>query len=331
MKPLLSVRNLSIYFNTSKGLCPAVENLDLEVHEGEILSIVGESGSGKSVSMLALLRLLGTNTKITMDSCEFGGKNWMNISNQDMMRFIGENVGMIFQEPFTSLNPSFTVGWQIAEKLKLYKKLRGKELKKAVIDLLEQVGITDPELRYSSFPHQLSGGMNQRAMIAMAISCKPKLLIADEPTTALDVTIQGQILDLLLDLQKEYSLGLILITHDMGVVHEMADRVVVLYAGRKVEENTKRHIFDTPTHPYTKGLLDSLPERNSAKRLLSIKGNMPNIYLRPSGCIFHPRCNYQDTICVSTMPQEIPVRNGVCSCHHPLNIDQDNSSPSELK
>jgi len=319
--PLLTVRGLNVQFDTARGFVPAVENFDLNLNDGERLCIVGESGSGKSVAMLALLNLLPKSARVTVESCKYGDIDWKTIPNKEKERLIGKQIGMIFQEPFTSLNPCFTVGWQISEKLKLHQGLSGKNLKNEVINLLEQVGITDPEHRLNSFPHQLSGGMNQRVMIAMAVACKPRLLIADEPTTALDVTIQGQILDLIKRLQKEYGMGLVLITHDMGVVYEMADKVIVLYSGREVEQNTRDRIFSAPAHPYTKGLLDSLPERSIEGKLSSIPGSIPNIHEKPNGCIFHPRCNICQEVCTVKNPPHVTVGTGFCYCHFPLAQD----------
>src|SRR6266851_3507440 len=272
---LLEIENLSVDFPTVAGVMRAVDGVSLRLEEGEVLGIVGESGSGKSVTMLALMGLVAYPGEIRADRLAFAGKDLLSLSPGDRRRLVGKDLAMIFQEPTTSLNPCFTIGFQLQE------------------TLLVQVGIPAPESRLHAFPHQLSGGMNQRVMIAMAIACNPRLLIADEPTTALDVTIQAQILDLLLKLQRERGMALILITHNMGVVAETAQRVSVMYAGQVVEERSAAALFAAPQHPYTAALLAALPERSTGEtRLATIPGVVPGLHDRPVGCLFHPRCLY---------------------------------------
>lgn len=267
---LLEIRNLSVYFETASGPFYAVKGIDITVNNGEILAIVGESGSGKSVSMLAVMGLLPKSAKISADKMMFGNIDLMKLTDHQRRRIIGNEISMIFQEPIASLNPCFTVGYQLEEVLKAHLKLGRKQRIEKIIELFHLVGLTEPERRLKSFPHQLSGGQCQRIMIAMAIACNPKLLIADEPTTALDVTIQKQILDLILDLQKSQNMGVILITHDMGVVAETADRVVVQYKGEKMEEADVLSLFETPKNAYTKALLAALPENAHGNRLVTV-------------------------------------------------------------
>ena len=321
--PLLEIRNLSVDFATSSGQFRAVDGVDVTVDAEEILAIVGESGSGKSVSMLALMGLLPWNATITADQMAFGGQDLRNVGSRRRRKIIGKDMSMIFQEPMSSLNPCFTVGFQVKEALRLHMGLDRAERHKRAIELFEMVGIPAPEQRLNTFPHQMSGGMNQRVMIAMAISCSPKLLIADEPTTALDVTIQAQILDLLTDLQKETGMGLILITHDMGVVAETAERVSVQYAGQKVEEQRVNDLFSTPHHPYTAALLAALPERATTRHLPTIPGVVPGQFDRPEGCLFSPRCKYADEKCRTVPPQPQPPDLGYARCHYPLSADED--------
>ena len=267
---LLEIRNLSVYFETASGPFYAVKGIDITVNNGEILAIVGESGSGKSVSMLAVMGLLPKSAKISADKMMFENIDLMKLTDHQRRRIIGNEISMIFQEPIASLNPCFTVGYQLEEVLNAHLKLGRKQRIEKIIELFHLVGLTEPERRLKSFPHQLSGGQCQRIMIAMAIACNPKLLIADEPTTALDVTIQKQILDLILDLQKSQNMGVILITHDMGVVAETADRVVVQYKGEKMEEADVLSLFETPKNAYTKALLAALPENAHGNRLVTV-------------------------------------------------------------
>ena len=316
---LLEIRNLSVDFSTSGGQFRAVDGVDLTVDKGDILAIVGESGSGKSVSMLAMMGLLPWTATITADVLEFDGIDLRTVTARNRRGLIGKDIAMIFQEPMSSLNPCFTVGFQIKEALRQHLDLSSRERQLRAVELLEQVGIPDPERRLKVFPHQLSGGMNQRVMIAMAIACKPRLLIADEPTTALDVTIQAQILDLLTGLQADGDMALILITHDMGVVAETAERVSVQYAGQKVEEQPVVGLFETPHHPYTSALLDALPERATGRLLPTISGVVPGQFDRPKGCLFAPRCAFADAMCHSTPPTPCGPELGLARCHYPLN------------
>ena len=265
--PLLDVKNLTVSFDTSAGLFHAVKGIDLSVEAREVLAIVGESGSGKSVAMLSVMGLLPRTATVTADRLEFDGRDLLNISPEERRKIIGKDVAMIFQEPMTSLNPCFTVGFQIEEVLRFHLGMDRAARRVRALELLEQVGIPEPAQRIDAFPHQLSGGQNQRVMIAMAIACKPKLLIADEPTTALDVTIQKQILDLLVSLQVSHGMGLIMITHNIGVVAETADRVVVQYKGLKMEEAGVLELFTAPRSPYTRALLAALPENATGDRL----------------------------------------------------------------
>jgi dipeptide transport system ATP-binding protein len=267
---LLDIQNLTVQFETATGWFKAVDGVSLSVEPGEVLAIVGESGSGKSVAMLAVMGLLPWTAKITADKMEFQGRDIQKISAAERRKLIGKDVAMIFQEPVASLNPCFTVGFQIEEVLRLHMGLGAKERRERAIELFKLVGLPDPAERLNHFPHQMSGGQCQRVMIAIAIACNPKLLIADEPTTALDVTIQKQILDLLMKLQAETGMGLIMITHDMGVVAETADRVIVQYKGKKMEEADVLSLFESPKNPYTRALLSALPENATGDRLTTV-------------------------------------------------------------
>ena len=311
---LLEIQNLTVEFKTSSGAFRAVDSVSMNVDSGEVLAVVGESGSGKSVAMLAVMGLLPWTANVTADRINFDGRDLLKISAEGRRKITGKDMAMIFQEPMTSLNPCFTVGFQLMEAMQTHLDLDKAQRKKRAIELLDEVGIPAPETRLSSFPHQLSGGMSQRVMIAMALACNPKLLIADEPTTALDVTIQAQILELLTSLQKDKGMGLVLITHSMGVVAETAERVSVQYAGQKVEEQPVAGLFATPRHPYTSALLSALPERATGRRLPSIQGVVPGQFDRPVGCLFSPRCAYATDLCRSTPP---PINYGAL-CHYPL-------------
>jgi dipeptide transport system ATP-binding protein len=273
--PLLDVKNLTVSFDTSAGLFHAVKGIDLSVEAREVLAIVGESGSGKSVAMLSVMGLLPRTATVTADRLEFDGRDLLNISPEERRRIISKDVAMIFQEPMTSLNPCFTIGFQIEEVLRFHLGMDRAARRVRALELLEQVGIPEPAQRINAFPHQLSGGQNQRVMIAMAIACNPKLLIADEPTTALDVTIQKQILDLLVSLQASHGMGLIMITHNIGVVAETADRVVVQYKGLKMEEAGVLELFTAPRSPYTRALLAALPENATGDRLPIVQAMDP--------------------------------------------------------
>jgi len=316
---LLEIDNLTVEFGAAGKAFRAVDSVDLTIEEGEVVGVVGESGSGKSVTMLALMGLIGFPGVVTADTLNFGGTDLLTLSAAKRRAITGKDVAMIFQEPMTSLNPCYTVGFQISETLKVHEGGSRAERRRRTIELLDQVGIPAPESRVDSFPHQMSGGMNQRVMIAMAIACNPRLLIADEPTTALDVTIQKQILDLLLALQRDRGMALVLITHDMGVVAETAQRVVVMYAGQMVERQPVDKLFAAPRHPYTAALLEALPERGVGRaRLPTIPGVVPGQYDRPSGCLFNPRCRYANERCRDEGPALRDGPRGAVRCHTPL-------------
>ena len=317
--PLLDIQNLSVQFPTAGGIMRAVDGVTLRVEEGEFLGIVGESGSGKSVTMLAAMGLVGFPGRVTADRLAFSGRDLLTMSGRERRAVAGRDIAMIFQEPTTSLNPCFTVGFQLAETLRQHEGMDGKAARRRSVELLEQVGIPAPESRLKAFPHQLSGGMNQRVMIAMAIACNPRLLIADEPTTALDVTIQAQILDLLTELRDKRGMAVILITHNMGVVAETAERVAVMYAGQVVEEQDSAALFRAPQHPYTAALLAALPERSAeGAKLATIPGVVPGVWDRPRGCLFSPRCSYATDHSRRVQPELRPWQGGQVRCHYPL-------------
>ncbi|WP_404379279.1 dipeptide ABC transporter ATP-binding protein [Caenispirillum salinarum] len=317
--PLLDIQNMTVEFGEESSPFRAVDGLSLTVNEGEVVGIVGESGSGKSVSSLATMGLVAYPGRVTADRMHFAGQDLQAMSARKRRKLTGSEIAMIFQEPMTSLNPCFTVGWQIMEALKIHEGGSRKERRERAEDLLRLVGIPDPGRRLSAFPHQMSGGMSQRVMIAMALACNPRLLIADEPTTALDVTIQAQIMDLLLDLQQQRGMGMVLITHDLAVVAEAAHRVVVMYAGQVVETGTVPEVFEHPRHPYTQALLASLPENSVGRdRLQTLPGVVPGAYDRPHGCLLHPRCPYSQRHCREEQPKlfgEGPFRH---RCFYPL-------------
>ena len=316
--PVLEIRNLSVRFQTALGPLRAVDGIDLTVDRGEVVGIVGESGSGKSVAMLAVMGLLPWIAEITADVLAFQGQPLLELSPRQRRRLVGKDMAMIFQEPMSSLNPCFTVEFQLTEALRYHEGMDRKAARVRALELLDLVGIPSPQDRRGVFPHQLSGGMSQRVMIAMAIACNPKLLIADEPTTALDVTIQAQILDLLLDLQRERGMALILITHDMGVIAETVDRVVVQYAGQQVEAQPVGGLFGDAMHPYTAALLAALPERSTTRLLPTIPGVVPGVLDRPSGCLFSPRCTFATDHCRTVQPAFRDGPRGRVRCHYPL-------------
>ena len=316
---LLEIENLSVEFPSGNGVIHAVDGVSLSLDTGDVLGIVGESGSGKSVTMMALMGLVAFPGRVRADKLRFDGHDLLSLSARERSRLTGKDLSMIFQDPTTSLNPCFTIGFQLAETLKLHMGMDNKAALRRSIELLELVGIPAPESRLKGYPHQMSGGMNQRVMIAMAIACHPKLLIADEPTTALDVTIQAQILDLLRSLQKERGMALVLITHNMGVVSEMAHRVAVMYAGQIMEERSATDLFAAPQHPYTEALMAALPERSDdMSRLATIPGMVPGLYDRPTGCLFAPRCSYANEKCGGQRPQLRDWQQGMVRCHYPL-------------
>jgi oligopeptide/dipeptide ABC transporter ATP-binding protein len=304
---LLDVIDLKTYFDTDEGTVKAVDGVSFHINKGETLAVVGESGSGKSVTSLSIMRLIATPPgRIAGGQMLFNGRDLVKLSEREMRGVRGNDISMIFQEPMTSLNPVYTVGDQIAEAIVLHQGKTQKQAMKVATDMLELVGIPEPAKRVHNYPHQMSGGMRQRVMIAMALSCGPQLLIADEPTTALDVTIQAQILDLMRKLQREIGMSILFITHDLGVVAEIADRVVVMYAGRAVEEADVEDIFAKPKMPYTMGLLNSIPRVDKVAehqaRLIAIPGNVPNPLYLPEGCSFHPRCRFMKDECKKAIP-----------------------------
>lgn len=320
--PLLEIKNLKTQFRVDEGTFNAVDTLSLKLEEGRSLGIVGESGSGKSVTSLSIMRLIQNPGQIVGGEIFFRGRNLLNATEAEMRQIRGNDIAMIFQEPMTSLNPVFTIGDQIDEAIAQHNpKLSHAEIKNRTLEILKRVNIPAPEKRYDEFPHQLSGGMRQRVMIAMAISCNPKLLIADEPTTALDVTIQAQILDLIRKLQKEFGAGLILITHDLGVVAEMCQDIAVMYAGRIIEYGTAEDIFYRPKHPYTRGLLDSIPHFETGqklKQLRTIPGLVPSLLNLPEGCRFRDRCPRATEICAQKYPDYTVMGSQKFACYHPL-------------
>lgn len=307
---LLEIENLTAGFLTVGGTVKATEHVSLSLDKGQTVCLVGESGSGKSVTSLAIMRLIDYNGGAILEgSIKFQGEDLTKRSQDDMIRIRGNKIAMIFQDPMSSLNPVYTVGDQIAESIVLHQKKSKKDARKMAVDMLRLVGIPAPEIRARQYPHELSGGMCQRVVIAIALACDPVLLIADEPTTALDVTVQAQILDLLRSLQKELGMSILLITHDMGVAAEMADRIAVMYAGIIVEEGSVSEIFARPSHPYTVGLLKSVPglEGSRGDELYTIRGNIPGLSQLPVGCRFHPRCPYAKDICREKSPPSFTV------------------------
>ncbi|MFB5761556.1 ABC transporter ATP-binding protein [Paenibacillus medicaginis] len=317
MTKLLEVTGLRTEFKTAAGLIRAVDGVDLAVDKGETLGIVGESGCGKSITSLSIMQLLPKGLgKVAAGEIRLEGENMLAFSEQKMRQIRGNRIAMIFQEPMTSLNPVFRVGKQIAEAVRYHQGVGKKEAMSRAVEMLTKVGIPRPEKVAVSYPHELSGGMRQRVMIAMAMVCNPKLLIADEPTTALDVTIQAQILDLMRELQQKEGTSILMITHDLGVVAEMCDRVVIMYAGQVVEETDVKTLFKNPQHPYTKSLLASLPQLNSEQdRLASIPGQVPNPLDMPEGCRFAPRCQFAQDICRANAPELEEVEAGhKCRC-----------------
>lgn len=312
MSNLLEVNELNIQFKTELGVISPVREIAFTVSQGETVAIVGESGSGKTLLSLSILGLVPPPGKISNGEINFNGNNLLNLGKRELRKIRGNEISMIFQEPMTSLNPVFTIGDQMSEVFRVHQKLSKKEAISKSIEMLEVIGIPNSEKIVYYYPHQLSGGMRQRVMIAMALSCNPKLLIADEPTTALDVTIQAQILDLMRDLINKNDTGMILITHDLGVVAEMADKVVVMYAGEVIEVAPAVEIFSNPKHPYTKGLLASIPTIDEQKEeLYSINGTVPNPLEMPSGCTFHPRCPIADEFCQLSKPKLEDIGKGL--------------------
>lgn len=316
MSHLLEIKNLETHFPTRAGLVKAANDVSFHIDEGELLGLVGESGCGKSITALSVMRLIAPPGKIVGGSIKFKGEELLTASSERIREIRGDDVSMIFQDPMTSLNPVYTVGEQIAEALRLHRNLNKTDARKAAIEAMREVAIPDPSRRASDYPHQLSGGMRQRVMIAMALACDPELLIADEPTTALDVTIQAQILELLDELRRSRKLAVLLITHDLGVVAEVADRVCVMYTGRIVEESGVEEIFGAPKHPYTQGLLRSVPKLRvkdivGETRLQTIQGTVPSPTDLPPGCHFAPRCEYRMPRCTREPLPLYVLANGV--------------------
>ena len=328
MANLLEIRNLKTSFKTEDGIVPAVDDVSLEIAKGEVVGLVGESGCGKTVTSLSILQLL-PSPPASIDGGEilFDGRDLLRISQEELRRIRGNEIAMIFQEPMTSLNPVFTIGNQLMEAIELHQGLTGAALRNRAVEMLKLVGIPRAEDVIDEYPHRFSGGMRQRAMIAMALSCNPKLLIADEPTTALDVTIQAQILELIQELKDKIDTAVLFITHDLSVIAEMADRVIVMYAGKIVEEADAETLFHEPQHPYTQGLIGSRPSVDTdQERLVYIPGNVPNPVDMPGGCPFNPRCRHAMEICTQTMPPErtLKAKHAVrCWLHEEVPAGQD--------
>ncbi|MBB6622147.1 ABC transporter ATP-binding protein [Clostridium gasigenes] len=316
MSDLIEFKNLKTYFYTEGGTVKAVNDVSFKIKKGEVVCVVGESGCGKSVTAMSLMRLVASPGEIVEGEILYENKNLLTLSDSEMRAIRGNDISMIFQEPMTSLNPVFTVGKQIMESIIVHQKLKKKEARKAAIDMISLVGIADAETVVDRYPHELSGGMKQRIMIAMALSCNPKVLIADEPTTALDVTIQAQILDLMRDIKEKFNTSIMFITHDLGVVAEMADYVVVMYAGKVIEEGPVEVIFKNPMHPYTIGLLKSKPILNKVQeKLYSIPGQVPSPINMPDNCYFNERCEFCFDKCKSSMPTlKLVEENHKVSC-----------------
>jgi oligopeptide transport system ATP-binding protein len=323
MKPLLDVQDLTVAFDTYAGMVKAVDNVSFQVFPGEAVGIVGESGCGKSATAHSIMKLLSSPPgRYLGGRILFHGINLLEKKETEMKKIRGNLISMIFQDPMTSLNPVLTIGTQISETLQLHRQLKPKAAAARAVEMLRLVGIPLPERRVKEYPHQFSGGMRQRAMIAMALACNPQLLIADEPTTALDVTIQAQVLDLLKDLQRQFQTAIIFISHDLGVIAALCSRVIVMYAGKVAETGTVRDIFQSPRHPYTLGLLNSVPQAASEQKqpLTAIEGQPPDLLRPPAGCPFHPRCPYAMKICTKHYPETVPTEEGhsvTCWLFHP--------------
>ena len=316
-EPLLSVQGLKTYFFLERGVVKAVDGVDFEINKGEIFGVVGETGCGKSVTSLSILRLISSPPgKIVEGKVIFEGENLLEKSKEEMRKIRGNKISMIFQDPHTSLDPVFTVGYQIAESIELHQVIEqhlisAEDVPKKVIEMLKLVKIPDPEHRVVEYPHMFSGGMKQRTMIAMMLSCNPSLLIADEPTTAVDVTIQAQILDLMRELRQKLDMSILIITHNLGVIAEMCDRVAVMYAGNIVEQADIKTLFKSPKHPYTHALLEAVPKVGTKKgELASIPGMVPSLITPPPGCKFHPRCSHAMDICRKKFPQMVEIGKG---------------------
>lgn len=329
-KPLLEIKKLRTHFQTKRGWITAVDDVSFALRKGEIIGVVGESGSGKTVTSQSILRLYDEKSVRYEGEILFEGTDLLKLSHSNMRQMRGNEISMIFQDPLSALNPVFTIGNQIIESLRLHQKMSKEKAYSEAIRLLELTGIPSPEMRINEYPHELSGGMRQRVMIAMALACRPKLLIADEPTTALDVTIQSQILDLIIQLNKDLQMGVIFITHDLGVVAEICTRVVVMYLGQIVEEGNIESIFNSPLHPYTKGLMKSIPQLDGDREeeLYVIEGNVPSLHDIPIGCRFHNRCSFANELCLSKMPELQTTRSGqkVRCWHYEKILEQEQES-----
>jgi peptide/nickel transport system ATP-binding protein len=313
---LLEISNLRTYFFTEAGVVKAVDGISVDVASGETIGLVGESGSGKSVTAQSALRIVPQPGKIVDGSIQFEGEDLLAKSENEMRKYRGPKMAVVFQDPTTSLNPIYTVEKQLTDILRLHKDLTKREARKVALNLLERVNIPEPEERLRAYPHELSGGMKQRIAIARALSCEPRLLFADEPTTNLDVTIQAQVLELLKELQKEFGMAMVMITHDMGIIADMAERVTVLYAGHVMEAADTGSIFSDPKHPYTEALLKAVPSVAETRALEVIPGNIPNLIDPPSGCVFHPRCKYAKEICMKEVPKLEKAGEGhYVACH----------------
>ena len=330
---LLSVEELTTRFDTAAGPLTAVNGVSFSVARGETLGLVGESGSGKSVTAYSLIRLVQPPGRVLSGRVFFQGRDLLTLPEEDMRQVRGAGIGFVFQEPMAALNPVMRVGAHIAEALRVHALASRAEARARAIELLRAVKITDPELRVDDYPHQLSGGMRQRVMLAIALACRPPLVIADEPTTALDVTVQAQILDLLRDMKRAFGISLLLITHDLGVIAETADRVAIMYAGRIVEQGPVREIFRSPAHPYTRGLLASIPGGAAGSRLKAIEGTVPNLAMLPPGCSFTPRCGDRMPVCVTAFPSETAVAaDHAVRCYlHSPNPDSRGPAPEGVR
>lgn len=332
---LLKIKNLKTHFQTEMGNVTAVDGITFHINDGEVLAVVGESGCGKSVTAQSILRLFEEKDGTTYEGeISYKGKNLLTLPMTELRKIRGNEISMIFQDPLSSLNPVFTIGDQILESLMLHQNMKKKEAYKKAVEMLKLTGIPAPEKRVHEYPHELSGGMRQRVMIAMALACQPNLLIADEPTTALDVTIQAQILDLMIDLKKELGMGILLITHDLGVVAQYCSRVVVMYLGEIVEEADVETLFSTPLHPYTQGLIKSIPQMSGdrSKKLHIIRGTVPSLTNIPKGCRFAPRCPYADELCRTERP-ETETYSGThkVKCWHYQSISQQGEELADAR
>lgn len=323
MKPILSVRDLHVHFHTYRGIVKALNGVNFDIFENETLGLVGETGCGKSVTGLSILGLVSKPGEIVSGEIIFEGENLLDKNEEEMIKIRGAGISMIFQDPVSSLNPVYKVGDKASETISFHTRIDKKKAMGEVVKLFRLVGIPSPEQRVKNYPFELSGGMQQRVMISMALSCQPKILIADEPTTNVDVTIQAQIIDLIKNLQKELKMSVLLITHNLGLVAETSDRVGVMYAGTVVETATVEDLFDSPRHPYTEGLLGAVPSITESKDMLkTIPGFVPNMIDPPEGCIFHPRCGHRTEVCMKTKPKLRSIDdNHLVACHNPLKGD----------